>query len=814
MAKLTPKEEADILALLEKQVALRQQISSSVDDYITALKDIKTLQKNISHIETLHSRKQADIVKMNKKLVNLTGEEREELEYQIALETKKLELLDSQIKKRKSDLKLIADAAREVNKGKMSLVATAKTVSKIPSLLTKGLGMLRTSGLFEMDRSMKMSAISMGLLNKQTTGFRNTLRTSSYETQQMGVSLEDLAAMQADYSAALGRAVILGKEGDKALSAMAKGTILGAEGAAQMAGELDKFGYSAEKTRDFIEDATTNASKLGLNAGKVIKNIQNNIKLLNRYNFKDGVKGLEKMSNTAEKLGVQMDFAAGLSDKLFNIEGAVDLSAQLQVLGGKWAQLADPFKLMYMAINDVDGLTKALGDAAESAYHFDKATGDFKSSSLEIRRLKQIADQTGVSFDELSNAGRNAAKFTKIKSQIKFDVDDKTKEYLISASRFENGKAVIDINGNPKLLNALNSADITFLKKQGESKANLEQISKNALNFDDKFNKTLSIFKTSLIPLVDELNNGLGPKIEGLVNKIVEGKWLDRLSNFAGSIGKIVSKLSGIFLDHPIISAIAGAGALFVKSISSAAIWFKNGLMLAKGFNSGASGGGMMNGIGGGFGKMGKFGKMFGSTGGKIAMGAGAGIIGGGIDALNADSIEEGAGNIAGSIIGGIIGSFFGPGIGTAIGAGLGSMVGGYIGNTFASKPVSYDTPIHDGIVPSIDNNFSEKRGLIQKGKITPIDNRDDLIAYKPNGPIDNAIKSYGNKNQKSSSVEIKLSPLKIEFGDIKVVDSRSGDSTKISLLKDESFIRNLSRLVNEAVAKASNGGRLNPNPI
>ena len=145
---------------------------------------------------------------------------------------------------------------------------------------------------------------------------------------------------------------------------------------------------------------------------------------------------------------------------------------------------------------------------------------------------------------------------------------------------------------------------VKVIKKQGESKANLEKIAKDALNFDDKFNMTLSIFKTSLIPLVDELNNGLGPKIDGLVKKIVEGKWLDKLSNFAGSIGKIISKLSGIFLDHPIISAIAGAGALFVKSIYSAAIWFKNGLMLAKGFNSGAGGGGMMNGIGGGFGKM------------------------------------------------------------------------------------------------------------------------------------------------------------------------------------------------------------------
>jgi hypothetical protein len=39
------------------------------------------------------------------------------------------------------------------------------------------------------------------------------------------------------------------------------------------------------------------------------------------------------MGKLATKLGVKMDFAAGMSDKLWDIE-AVDMSAQLQVMCG------------------------------------------------------------------------------------------------------------------------------------------------------------------------------------------------------------------------------------------------------------------------------------------------------------------------------------------------------------------------------------------------------------------------------------------------------------------------------------------------
>lgn len=803
MAKLTPKEEAEILALLEKQVALRQKISQSVEDYTTALRDIKALQKNISHIESIRNKKQDEILKMSEKLADLNGDAKDELEEQIELENKKLDLLDSQIKKRKSDLKLIADAAREVNKGKMALVATAKSVSKIPDLISKGFGMLKTSGLFDMDKSMKMSAQQMGILSKQTDGFRNILKTSSYETQQIGVGLEELAAMQASFSEELGRTVVLAKSGNIAMAAMAKGTALGADGAAQMSSELDKVGYSVEKTAEFVEDTLNKTYKLGLNASKVIKTIQSNIKLLNRYNFRDGLKGLEKMVETTSKLGVQMDFASGFADKLFNIDGAVDMSAQLQVMGGKWSQLADPFKLMYMATNDMDGLTAALGNAAESAFRFDEATGEFKTSSLEIRRLKQIAEQTGVAYDELAKAGQNAAKYTKIKSQLNVDFKDKEiKDFLINTAKFQNGKAIINIDGNNKLISTLTKADENLLKAQISEKATLNKRAETAMNFDDKFNATINIFKTSLLPLVDELNKGLGPKLDSFIKKVIEGKWLDRISDFAKTIGGIISKIGGFFIDNPIITALAAIGPTILNAVGGSLIWFKNGLALSKGFNAGASlggglGGEVLNSAGNAM-KGGKTAGFLMSKGSMIA-GAGLGLGGLALDAMRGNVTDEGStsdklmGVGSSALKGASLGMIAGP-WGAAIGGLLGGLYGAF--TEFSKDAPKVGTPIHDGIYSS--------------GKITPIDNKDDLIAYKPNGPIDTALK---NNKSSDSTMNVTFSPIKIEFGDIKLVGS-NGEEKNISLmLNDDSIIRILTRRIQEELTKSVNGGKLSSNP-
>ena len=70
---------------------------------------------------------------------------------------------------------------------------------------------------------------------------------------------------------------------------------------------------------------------------------------------------------------------------------------------------------------------------------------------------------------------------------------------------------------------------------------------------------------------------------------------------------------------------------------------------------------------------------------GKAGMGAGGGLITGGLNSIGAFSegdVGEGIGNIAGGVLGGALGSAFGP-LGTMIGAQLGSMAGGAIGGYF-----------------------------------------------------------------------------------------------------------------------------------
>jgi hypothetical protein len=118
---------------------------------------------------------------------------------------------------------------------------------------------------------------------------------------------------------------------------------------------------------------------------------------------------------------------------------------------------------------------------------------------------------------------------------------------------------------------------------------------------------------------------------------------------------------------------------------------------------------------------------------------------------------------------GALMGSAFG-GIGSMVGAGLGSM-------------------------------FSEGRGVIQGGKITPIDNKDDLLAMKPGGAIDKAVSSGG------SSMTINFGEIKIN-GEVKV-SVPGNDGFSIDLAKDPKFQREITRLVHNETSKVINGGKI-----
>ena len=338
-------------------------------------------------------------------------------------------------------------------------------------------------------------------------------------------------------------------------------------------------------------------------------------------------------------------------------------------------------------------------------------------------------------------------------------------------------------------------------------------MAKNSMTFDEAINNTATLFKTSLTPVIEAINKTLLPLVEKFfANKDFTGKMVefgDKIGGFVSSIGSFLSgamNLATTLGPGGTLAAIIGA-----KGLMSAIQWFTNGTNLAAGFNaaSAKSGGGGLDSGSSGKSGLGKWGKAAGGAAGGAMMGAGA--------AVGADSMAEGAGNVIGGMIGGAALSFI-PVVGTMLGGFLGSKLGGMIGKSIggdsSSTPSIGDgiisSPIHDGHIGSgLGSDYSKGRGIVQGGKITPIDNKDDLIAAKPRGVIDNAMGNGVENSTRVSFDEIKFA------GNITLSMAGTGGSTDITkyLLNNPEFLRDITRMVHVETSKAINGGKISGQP-
>jgi hypothetical protein len=830
---MTNRELKEAVELLREQAKEQQNISSSLEGYLAGLKRLKGLQQTIA---------------TNKAIEGKLEEERQKAIAAgdiVALRqaSKKLRILKDQTAELEKQGQVLADNLEKVNKGNLLMTkigaGAVKALSSLPDLMKNSYGKLKSYGLFEMSKATKTAALQMGLMGKQSDALGENIRQAALDTNEIGIGMESLSKMQSSYSEGLGRAVQLSKEGLKSMAAMAAASGLGEEGTSKLIQDMDAQGLAAKTTKDYMEQTMNDSHKMGLNASKVIKNIAGNMKMLNKYNFKGGVKGLQKMAQTTSKLGVEMTFVGTMAEKLWDIEGAVDMSAQLQVLGGAWAQLADPFKLMYLATNDVAGLTEEVGKAAEASVTFNKATGEMSISSAKMRELREVAKITGLSLEEVAEAGKKARKFTEMKKQMNFTIPDDLKEFMANTGEMnDKGEATISIAGDAKLLKTLSKADIELLRKEMAQKATFEQQAKTAQTFDDALTNAMNTFKTAALPLINSINNELGPKLKAFMDRMKSEGWLEKIGEVASKIGSAVSYFGGLILEYPKTFAALIGGAKVLGFLFSKLEWIMNGRMLAKGFLSGTGG------AGGGGGPMGQMGgKAMGITPGaglkanfKGGLGSTVNKLGGVVAGLTSaysefsENSENGMGtgeNIGRTVAKGAgagLGAWGGAAAGAAIGSVVpvvGTLIGGIIGGALGAwgggelgeglGDLTYGDEVNDAIVSG--------------GKISPIDKKDDLIAMKPDGGIMAALGGMvggplgmlaggalgglfggsGGSGGGSENVNHTFSPLTIKGEIMLNFPGNPGDG--VNLLKNEAFVRSMSGLIMTSIDTNKNGG-------
>lgn len=190
------------------------------------------------------------------------------------------------------------------------------------------------------------------------------------------------------------------------------------DGLEEVAATFANSGISIKRTSMDMQQLVKSSSKYGVSASKVLKTFKSNLSYLDKLSFKSGVKGLQDMARYATESKLSLQSAAGFAEQIWegSIEGAIDTSAQMQIIGGQIAELGDPFELMYLSRNEPEKLQKKLKHITSTLAVFNRSLGEITINSAGMDQLRSLSKATGISLEELAQSAKNTQRQLQIKS--------------------------------------------------------------------------------------------------------------------------------------------------------------------------------------------------------------------------------------------------------------------------------------------------------------------------------------------------------------------------------------------------------------
>lgn len=539
---------------------------------------------------------------------------------------------------------------------------------------------------------------------------------------KFNMSTKELLEAQANFIKASGRNMMISKEDQIDIAALSKFA-----NGSDIAAQFETFGLSVSESSKHVGKMFDMATKTGISWEKYSSNLVKNVKLAQNYTFKNGLKGLESMAKKATELKLDMQQVANFANKVSSIEGAVETSARLQVLGGSFSYMADPMGLLREGLTDMESLQDRMVNMIEGLGTFNKATGQVEVNSYNRQRIQAAAEAMGVDYSQLMEATHAKARIREVESQMKNltniqGLDKDMQDLIKNQATIKDGKAgIVDKNGNFKSLDKVNGDDREWLIAQSKSDSdNIRDIAVNLrslIDIQEGVEKGIEAKKAQFLE-----KTGMGAAFKGILGSLSTANWwLGTIA--AASMGTAL--LTGF-----------GRGTHIYKNFAN---WFGRGKTGVYTLGKGVTKGGWLSGLfkgssaaatntlttntlntssavaGGGLKAL------LGTTGGGIAAGglvAGIGLLGNHFtNKAVADGKMKAGGNShkaakmasQAATFGGIgmaIGSAIAPGIGTAIVGTLGAAVGAFIGHQQAQKAKNADI---------LDNRLKEL-GITRKG--------------------------------------------------------------------------------------------------
>ena len=430
---------------------------------------------------------------------------------------------------RKQGLSELKSGFNQILSGTKSLASMWGKVDQAASKFAKSVG-LGASGLQRI-RKDSINAVANGQFGRK-----------------YNIGADELAELEATYSNNIGRNVMTSKSDQEDMAAMR--AVMG-EAGIDFATKLENFGLSYTDAANKAGKMFKEAGKYGISFDKYSKNVANNIKLAQNYTFKNGIKGLESMAKKATAMKLDMQQVASFADKVSTVEGAINTGAQLQVLGGSFAQFSDPMGMMNEALTDMEGLQDRFEKMIGGLGNFDAQKGEIAISAFDKQRIKVAAEAMGMSYDQVMETAMAKGRQKFVGSQIanKGYTEDE-QELLKNIATVSGGKAKIsyvDRNGERREIDdlaksRLTEEDLKEIREGTQSESDdIKDIAVLLRGWDDYMQGTKKQQESIVAEKMEQW--GIGEGIESITDNVAKIKglllFMAALPLFTGGFGLI-----------------------------------------------------------------------------------------------------------------------------------------------------------------------------------------------------------------------------------------------------------------------------------
>ena len=444
-----------------------------------------------------------------------------------------MENIDSSNKIREEEKRIIKETSKEqekqneIEKEKQKRLTRTKGILKSiydeTVKLTGGF-----SGVWkylnDADISGKSLVRSMGLNSTMTTTMNNNLRQSAVYAAQMGVSFQELAKGQMAFAEHSGTMALLNVDTLQRMSEVAGATGLAMETQGKFLSQMQNVGIGVGKASTVIDKTMKSSQAMGLNMATSLKLMTENMSMMNKFRFENGVEGFQKMAQFAQQQKMSIEGLSSAMDKFQSLEGSIEATARLYTMGGEFAK-ADAFSLGFNARNNPEVMAQQLNDMMKGLAVQD-SKGVFKVSAVDMDRLRVVSEITGESVEKLREQAVQLSKQEFVGKSV-FGNMSKDDRNLIAniMEQDKSGTFTVKIDNKNFKLNELGESQLSLLRKQTES---IAEQAKVIQDWNSALDNSINSLKANLLPVLNVINGYLGA-----VNNIG--------TSWVANIGKVIA---------------------------------------------------------------------------------------------------------------------------------------------------------------------------------------------------------------------------------------------------------------------------------